>query len=354
MKIVLKRLERTANTRVRMGLTWWQRAVRWAVTVGVEEEGSEVAVADVRRSYEGQAQVTNYAFFLGGRLRTVHRARRQYLVSVAVALVVPPVLFSVFEVPWLLGAADGSGPSRYIALIVVFYYCWAMAAVNFVQSSTTGPGVLPRNIHVPKVGGPPGQTPVQSPQEYYNIVTLPTAQRSAHVEVKYCTACKIWRPPRASHCRICQVCVQTQDHHCAWINNCVGQRNYRYFLTFLTATCATCTVLFVSSAIHLSHETRAVPIVLVAYSGIALWYPLVLLVYHVCMTATGQTTREFLHTLDGVKNPVLHPRVRRVPGNPFDSGSYAKNVGRLMAQARGPNNWPPREHTAATDWRLRR
>ncbi|XP_019729049.1 palmitoyltransferase ZDHHC23-A [Hippocampus comes] len=48
-----------------------------------------------------------------------------------------------------------------------------------------------------------------------------------------CPVCKIARPPRAGHCGTCGVCVQRLDHHCVWINSCVGQGNHRSFLLTL-------------------------------------------------------------------------------------------------------------------------
>lgn len=32
----------------------------------------------------------------------------------------------------------------------------------------------------------------------------------------WCPVCKLVRPPRAGHCRICGVCVLRLDHHCVW------------------------------------------------------------------------------------------------------------------------------------------
>ncbi len=55
-----------------------------------------------------------------------------------------------------------------------------------------------------------------------------------------CDKCKIPRVPRGKHCLVCDKCVDKFDHHCVWINQCVGANNYRYFLLFITVHCVLC------------------------------------------------------------------------------------------------------------------
>ena len=39
-----------------------------------------------------------------------------------------------------------------------------------------------------------------------------------------CPECEIIKPLRSRHCDVCRRCVGVYDHHCPWINNCVGMR----------------------------------------------------------------------------------------------------------------------------------
>jgi len=60
-----------------------------------------------------------------------------------------------------------------------------------------------------------------------------------------CTTCKFEKPARSKHCRVCDRCVSKYDHHCGWINNCVGENNHRWFVLFVLLTALLCTYGFI-------------------------------------------------------------------------------------------------------------
>ena len=44
---------------------------------------------------------------------------------------------------------------------------------------------------------------------------------------RMCRRCQAFKPPRAHHCSICKRCIIKMDHHCPWVNNCVGIGNHK-------------------------------------------------------------------------------------------------------------------------------
>lgn len=49
----------------------------------------------------------------------------------------------------------------------------------------------------------------------------------------WCSICKADKPERAHHCSACGRCVLKMDHHCVFVDNCIGLHNYRLFLYLL-------------------------------------------------------------------------------------------------------------------------
>ncbi|KAJ1527011.1 hypothetical protein ONE63_008555 [Megalurothrips usitatus] len=79
----------------------------------------------------------------------------------------------------------------------------------------------------------PGTVPLPHSRMDFSDIHTDCNGGSEQEDWTVCTRCETYRPPRAHHCRICKRCIRRMDHHCPWINNCVGEKNQKYFLQFL-------------------------------------------------------------------------------------------------------------------------
>lgn len=134
-----------------------------------------------------------------------------------------------------------------------------------------------------------------------------------------CTECKVVKYPTTKHCRTCRVCVPEFDHHCVWLNTCVGAHNYRIFCVFiilflvlmvfqtvvclnlaLAASLDTFDSFLVLSALA-AHPLAPSPLTFTVLLSIAVAIQVIialavgaLVLFHVYLIITGQTTYAFL------------------------------------------------------------
>jgi len=139
-----------------------------------------------------------------------------------------------------------------------------------------------------------------------------------------CHTCGTERVPRSKHCAITGKCIARFDHFCGWLNNDVGELNYRWFHLFLVMNYVACfygaylygAVLYgiveqenLMESVFMTpsgQQIQATPIIIVQYMlsmyliVIAQWFFLIAIGmmlfgfwgYHMYLTMKNRTTNE--------------------------------------------------------------
>ncbi|OWB77704.1 hypothetical protein B5S32_g1878 [[Candida] boidinii] len=188
-----------------------------------------------------------------------------------------------------------------------------------------------------------------SAEQYVNTSDSATTQIVS--DLKYCNSCKIWRPYRSTHCSRCNMCILNQDHHCLWLNNCVGQRNYFNFISFVTVSIIIAFYMIGLLVNHFikykAHENsiriknnlpemnnreifKKIPMTLfiLIFCLIVVLWPILLWLYHFIIGIYGVSTRETIYfqyedTGEKISYLKLFSKIRN---NKFNSGNPVKNL----------------------------
>ncbi|KAG8089923.1 hypothetical protein GUJ93_ZPchr0011g27279 [Zizania palustris] len=241
-------------------------------------------------------------FLCGGRLIFGPDASS---VVLTVSLIMTPLAIFVALVSFKLADLIGKPLGQLVPATAVAVGIFDV--IVLVLTSGRDPGIIPRNLRPPEPDPAAGSLP-PTRDEYVNGVV---------VKVKYCHTCLLYRPPRCSHCSVCNNCVERFDHHCPWVGQCIGKRNYRFFFMFVSSTTFLCLYVFGFSWVNLllisrkygyglGHAVLESPVsgFLIVYTFVTAWFVGGLTAFHSYLACTNQTTYEnFRYRYERKTNP---------------------------------------------------
>lgn len=257
-------------------------------------------------------------FYCDGRIML---ARQSGVLPLTLGLILVTCgLFFVFDCPFLVKHLTSCIPFIGGGLFV-------FVLITLLQTSFTDPGILPRATpdeaaDIEKQIDNPGNSSYRPPPRTKEVLI-----NQQVVKLKYCFTCKMFRPPRTSHCSLCDNCVERFDHHCPWVGNCVGKRNYRFFYTFIVSLSFLTAFIFGCVTTHLALRAQggkglvfalqespgsAVELVICFFS---VWSILGLSGFHTYLVASNLTTNEDIKGSwsgkggEDVTNPYSHRNI---------------------------------------------
>ena len=195
--------------------------------------------------------------------------------------------------------------------IIISFIFYIFELINMILGCCTDPGVLPRH-----------------PKDLYYITNRPLLRQviNGHkIIVPFCYTCSMFRPPRTSHCSVCDNCVERFDHHCLWLGTCIGKRNYKYFYWFISSLFINQIFQIFSAIYYIVNQAKKIKnkeknslFIVIAYSGIVF--------YNILFIACFLGKLLFIHTTLVFKNFTFYELVKKkleiYPSNPFRKFKY--------------------------------
>lgn len=235
------------------------------------------------------------------------------LIFCAISIVIVAGLYFAFDARYLVTRLHPTGVGAIFPIVALLGLFYSLAYL--FKTGCIDPGIVPRAAadeiaYQMALGQEDGSSTakgfVGTPARF-KTVTI----NGQEVKLKWCATCNIWRPPRASHCGLCNNCYENFDHHCPWVGNCVAKRNYRYFYLFLVTVFVMClfvmgsniaVIVLASKAMGFGNALKTFPgsVIEFCIAGLGAVSVSGLGCMHTWLIATMQTTNE---DIKGTFNP---------------------------------------------------
>ncbi|XP_077900026.1 palmitoyltransferase ZDHHC19-like isoform X1 [Ictidomys tridecemlineatus] len=181
-------------------------------------------------------------------------------------------------------AQDGEWAYPVVSGLLCLLSLYSLIGMNF-----SDPGILHRGAFE------------QYPETIYNARV-----NGRLYHMPWCPTCCFHRPPRTFHCKRCNICVEEFDHHCRWVNNCVGHRNIRLYLLLLMSLCLYLGTVLATCVVFIIHRRNMafldkIMTILVAVPAGALLVPLILQLF-IKAVAVGTARRPYEEKYDKAFN----------------------------------------------------
>ncbi|KAJ5888794.1 hypothetical protein N7495_008835 [Penicillium taxi] len=226
----------------------WNRAL---AEQGYEADGSQKLAPLGLTNYIRNKSIMSKFFFLWPFL-TIFIAL-WILSNVVVFISVPATALIVFGMQWIAQQLANRGPSEYRILQKTPYLAGVFAGTLFWTGFRYFFQILPATysstpilnilftvffclttfFYTMAMLEDPGYVPKISSRNQQREVVKQLFELWKFDEENFCIPCMSRKPLRSRHCRRCGRCVAKHDHHCPWIDNCVGANNLRHFVLYI-------------------------------------------------------------------------------------------------------------------------
>ena len=236
-----------------------------------------------------------------------------------ISISVPIVLILVFSSSYIIKELN-------VSLIIIEIFLYILTIFFLIKATISDPGILRR-------------FPISN-NNSNNFYTFNGRKKILINQLgylqlyKYCSTCNIIRPNRSTHCGDCNNCVERFDHHCPWIGNCAGKRNYKFFFFFIVFlniltifNVIICLIIIIkkikkennnnndslSKQISKSLCESCINLFVIIYCILSMFFTTSLIIYHSKLVNKNLTTKEELKKM--FVNPWGNPYKRNITKN---------------------------------------